>query len=202
MIAGVITVPSRKTALEELRSLIEPSVDRFEVFTDEFRQGHWFNYARCMTAMLDKAGKDEPVLILTDDATTVPDWRDNWERIHKRAQNNIYVLFNRQRHLFNAQNITRGYVTGCQLRGYYDQATIFINQQGLMTNVLNWFHSEGYLHPRVYKRQKHLDVVVQEYLITHNMPWTMTIPTLFDHKPIKSTLGHDVGASPLYIGNL
>lgn len=202
MIAGVITIPSRKLALEELRSLIAPSVDRFEVFTDEYRQGHWFNYARCMTAMLDAAKPGEPVLVMTDDATTVPDWRERWEWLHNKARNDIYVLFNRQRHLFNPENMARGYVTGCPLRGYYDQATIFINQHGLMTNVLRWFEHEGKMHPRVRLRQKHLDVVVQEYLIAHNKQWTVSVPTLFDHKPIKSSLGHNVGGSPYYIGNL
>ena len=201
MRAGVITIPSRRAEVEELRALIAPSVDSFEIFEDTAMKGHWFNYARCLEEMLNKARHKEPVLILTDDATTVPNWRQLWQQIHIKAQNNIYVLFNRKRNLLlNLENIARGYVTGCHPRGYYDQATIFINHQGLTKKILNWFDLEGQYHPKVSRRKKHLDVVIQEYLILNGMQWTVSVPSLFDHRLVKSSLGHTVGGSPNYIG--
>lgn len=202
MIAGIITIPSRKESVQELIALISPSVDRLEVFVDEQMQGQFFNYSRCLTAMLDSAKINEPVLICTDDVITIPGWRERWERLHAAAKNEIYVLFNRKRNLLlNQQNIDRGYVTGCHPRGYYDQAAIFINQHGLMRKILDWFEVEGQYHPKVNKRKTHLDVVVQEYLIHYKKPWTVSVPSLFDHKLIKSSLGHAVGVSPNYIGN-
>ena len=203
MIAGIITIPSREREVKNLCELILPSVDKLEIFVDDKMQGHWFNYARCMTTMLNQAKKNEPVLIMTDEVVTVKDWRERWEKIHAKAGDNIYVLFARQKHLFKPENINRGYITKLQLRGFYDQATIFINHNDLMDKALYWFHNEGGKeHPRVSYRTSHLDVVVQEYLLTHNIPWTITVPTLFDHLPIKSSLGHNIGGSPLYVGSI
>ena len=201
MIAGIITIPERIDAVHNLLTKIAPSVDSFKIFTDTEKRGHWFNYARCMDEMLSSAKYGEPVLVMTDDATTVSNWRERWEKIHKQAKSDIYVLFARQKHLFTEENIQREYVTKLQARGYYDQASIFINRPTLMKDVLHWFNTGGNNHPKVIKRQKHLDVVIQEYLLHHNIPWTITTPTLFDHLPIKSSLNHKIGSSPLYVGN-
>ena len=200
MIAGIITVPERQKELETLKKLIEPKVFKLATFIDEEHRGHWFNLSRCMKLMFDMAEKDEPVLIMTDDVTTVPDWYERWEAIHKKARNNIYVMMARQKHLFSKENIKRGYFTGLQLRGFYDHAVIYINQKDLMSRVMNWFDNGGCELPRVKNRTKHLDVVIQEYLLYNKIPWTITIPTLFDHIG-KSTIGHNVGSSPLFIGN-
>ena len=51
-------------------------------------------------------------------------------------------------------------------------------------------------------RQKHHDVVIQDYFVDNNIPWTITIPTLFEHTGVVSSLGHDVGQSILYKGNI
>jgi hypothetical protein len=204
MRAGIITIPGRPT-LPPLVELIEPSVDALEIFVDVDRRGHWWNLERCMRTVLPKAAVDEPVLILMDDATTVPDWRERWEKIHAEAQNDIYVMFARQRHLFTPENIARGWVTKSQKRGFYDLAAIFINRPTLMDDALRWYEATGKYEQPLARRipppqRKHLDVVIQEFLLSQGTAFTITIPTLFDHMAAPSTLGHGVGGSPLYIG--
>jgi hypothetical protein len=201
MKAGIITIPSRESYLKSLVPLIKPSVDELRIFVDTELKGHWFNLSRCMREMLGEAKIDEPILIMCDDVTTVKDWKSRWELIHNKAKNNIYVMMTRQRHLCTEENRLRGYITKCQPRGCYDHANIFINQQNLIPNIMKWFEDIGKYTKPLEKRSKHFDVVIQEYLIYHNIPWTITIPTLFNHIGNISTLGHNVGGSPCYIGD-
>lgn len=200
MIAGIIGVPSRTDIIDDLAAIIRPSVDRLEIFMDYERRGTWWNQSRAVRQLTAQAAAGQPVLVMTDDAVTVPDWRERWERIHAKAQNDIYTLFTRQRFLFKEPNLSRGYVTKCQPRGFYDQAMIFIDKPNFMQSVQAWYEAGGKNHPAVAPRKTHLDVVMQEYLIAHNMPWTITVPTIFDHRDVKSTLGHAVGKSPYYVG--
>lgn len=200
MIAGIIGVPSRARMIEDLAAVIRPSVDALEVFMDYDRRGTWWNQSRALRELSAKAAPGQPVLLMTDDAITVPDWRERWSRVHARARNSIYTLFTRQRFLFKEANLAAGYVTKCQARGFYDQAMIFIDRPDFMQSVETWFAAGGKDHPAVAPRRSHLDVVMQEYLIAHKIPWTITVPTLFDHRDVKSTLGHSVGKSPYFVG--
>lgn len=200
MIAGIVGVPKRLDLIDRLTALIEPQVDHLHVFLDNEYRGNWWNMSRTIKDLTNRAKPNEPVLIMTDDVTTVPDWRTHWERIHAQAKNDIYCLFSRQRFLFTASNMARGYVTKAQKRGFYDQAFILINQPTLIDDVLNWFLGPGKLARGVVGRERHLDVVIQEYLLTKNKPWTITVPTLFNHLPVQSTLGHKVGVSPYFVG--
>jgi hypothetical protein len=50
-------------------------------------------------------------------------------------------------------------------------------------------------------RQRHYDVIVQEYLIDNDIEWVTAIPTLFEHIGDVSSLGHNVGKSISYIGD-
>lgn len=200
MIAGIVGVPERAAQISELVDMLSPTVDRVKLFLDHDHRGTWWNQARTIREMTAAARPGEPVLITTDDAVTFPQWRRHWEMINAKARNRIYTMFSRQRFLFKPENLKRGYVTKCQERGFYDVAMIFIDYPDLIDRVEDWFESGGRVHPKVIKRQTHLDVVIQEYLITHNIPWTITIPTLFDHRTIKSSLGHNIGLSPFYLG--
>jgi hypothetical protein len=92
-----------------------------------------------------------------------------------------------------------GYAKGCFARGFYDQAVMYINQQDLIDNVEKWFDERGRTLIDE-KRAKHFDVVLQDYLIDIGHEWVVTIPTLFDHVGERSTMGHDVGGSVIYIG--
>ena len=51
-------------------------------------------------------------------------------------------------------------------------------------------------------RQKHFDVVVQDYLVDTERPWTVTVPTWFEHIGEQSSLGHSIGKSILFAGDL
>ena len=203
MKAGVITIPERMEPLRRLLDVIEPEVGEVAVFCDTEHRGAWWNSWRMFSSMLPNAGIDEPVLLMEDDAITVPGFRAMWERIHSEAQDGLYTLFGRQRHLFKAENMARGYVTKVQARGWYDQAAIFINQQSLPEDVRGWFESGGleYMNDKRAKSANHFDLVLQEYLVYHGIPWTITTPTLFDHQSVASSLGHKIGGSPAYIGN-
>jgi hypothetical protein len=200
MKAGVITVKGREKSLLNLRNLIEPNVDEFTVFIDVERRGQAWNLSRCMKEMIDSAKKDEPVLIMTDDVITVKDWRKRWEAIHKQANNTIYTFFSRQRVSFKPQNLARGYVTGYNRRGFYDQAVIYINQHGLTDRINEWFNNQGKISIKPTYRQKWYDVIIQEYLIENKIPWTLSTPTLFEHVGDKSTVGHSIGKSVQYVG--
>jgi len=197
MIAGVITTPNRQKYLNDLIKLIAPKVDKFVIFNDQHRQGHTWNYKRCVREATALAKTDEPVLIMTDDVTTVPDWRDRFEALQYKVPNDIYTFFTRQRHMIKYSEA--GYAKGCFARGFYDQAVIYINQQDLMDKVEAWFDEKGktIMNPN---RAKHFDVVVQDYLIDVGHEWVVTVPTLFDHIGEESTMGHDIGGSIAYIG--
>ena len=201
MIAGIITVAGREHLLNPLVEVIKPSVDELRIFTDTERRGNWFNMNRCMDEMLNLAKQDEPVLITCDDVITVKDWRMRWEEIHSRAKDNIYVMMSRQKHMFTIPNIRRGYVTRCQPRGFYDHAIIYINQRRFLDNVLTWFETIGKDLETVKKRTNHFDVVMQEYMVYQGVRWTTTVPTLFNNIGDVSTLGHNIGGSPMYIGD-
>ena len=203
MIAGVITIPERVEPLGRLLDVVKPEVASVSVFCDDAHRGQRWNYQRMFFAMLSNATGGEPVLLMTDDAITVPGFRTMWERIHSKAKDSLYTLFGRQRHLFNAANLARGYVTKVQARGWYDPAAIFINQQSLPEEVSGWLESGGreYMNDKRAKSANHFDLILQEYLVFHKIPWTITTPTLFDHQCVASSLGHVIGRSPAYIGN-
>jgi hypothetical protein len=201
MKGGVITTGDRPQYLNPLLDILLPVIPDMQVFLDIDKRGHWWNLSRTMSSMLNSAQNGEPVLICCDDVITVPDWRERWERIHAAAQCNIYCMASRRRHLFKPSIMNQGYITGCIPRGYYDWATIFIDQQGLMERVLAWFEAGGrYTYP-VIKRQKHLDVVIQEYLIDHRQAWVTTVPCLFDHIGSSSVMNHSIGRVPVYVGD-
>lgn len=202
MIAGVCAVESRAENVRHMEALIGPYVRRFDVYWDYERRGHWWNYTRTLRETLAQAGRDEPALVLTDDVTTVPDWYERWLRLQAQVQRQVYVLFCRQRHIFKPENIARGYTVGTPKRGFYDQATIFVNLPHLVDDALAWFAGPGQDHPRVRNRRKHVDVVIQEYLTEFGIEWVNATPTLFDHQPLKSEMGHAVGGSPCYVGRL
>lgn len=198
MIAGVITTPNRQQYLYELIPQIAPHVDKYFIFNDTQRQGQVFNLRRCMATVLPLAKPNEPVLITTDDVTAVPDWKERFARLRQQVDSPIYQFFTRQRHLLKYRD--QGYAKGIFKRGFYDQAFILINQHDLIPKIDAWFESRGRtIMPEA--RQKHYDVVIQEYLVDNEIEWVVTVPTLFEHVGDLSTLGHSVGASICFAGD-
>jgi len=202
MRAGIITVPERKETLKKLLEIVAPEIPRIKIYRDFEHRGPWWNYWRMFVEMVGGANVDEPIILFNDDALPSRGFRKAWEEIHSRAQSDIYSLFALQKHLFTPENLNRGYVTKVQRRGFYTQGTVYINQQELPRKIKEWFTNarEEDLSPRlrmIRKRAyKALDVVIQDYLVYHDIPWTITIPTLVDHQKVKSTLGHSIGTSP------
>lgn len=186
--------------IEELSSLIRPHVESLTVYMDYERRGCYWNTFRAIHSTNLRATPGQPALVMTDDAITVPDWRDRWEKIHSDAKADLYCLFSRQRHLFKPDSIERGYVKKIHPGGFYDHATIYIGQQRLIPSVESWYAKKGRWLPKIAAKSHHPDIMIQEYLIAHERPWVVATPTLFDHRPCKSTLGHDIGPSPCYIG--
>ena len=203
MIAGIIGVPKRAESIKNLSELIAPSVDRLEVFMDENYRGMTWNSMRAHSTLLSQAKLDEPVLIMTDDVTTVPDWRERWEKIHAEANDRIYCLYAAKRHLFKPQNLARGWVKGHFRRCYYDPAVILVNQHDLVDRVEAW--KLNWTPPSEWARKKSarwFDWRIQYYLEDRKIPFTITTPTLLDHLLIKSTLGHAWSeGSPHYVGS-
>ena len=197
MIAGVITTPNRQQYLYNLIPQIAPYVDKFLIFNDTNRQGQVYNQRRCLGTILPMAEQDEPVLVMTDDVTTVPDWKARFEALQREVPNDIYTFFTRKRNLAKYEG---GYVKGCIPRGFYDQAVIYINQHDLIPRIDKWMELRGKsVIPEM--RQRHYDVIVQEYLIDNGIEWVTAIPTLFEHIGDVSSLGHNVGKSISYIGD-
>jgi hypothetical protein len=198
MIAGIITTPKRQQYLMDLIKVIAPQVDKLIIYNDEEKRGHTWNYKRCVKETTALAKPNEPVLIMTDDVITVPDWRKRFEDLQKEIPNEIYTFFTRQKNLLKHSD--KGFYKACIPRGFYDQAIVYINQQDLMDNVDEWFIKKGqFIIPE--KRAKHFDVVIQSYLIDIGQEWVVTVPTLFDHIGAVSTLGHNIGGSIAYIGD-
>lgn len=201
MKAGIITTPDRQEYLPQLVKLISPQVDVLKIFNDEKKQGHTYNLSRCMEDMLDNAQNGEPILIMCDDVTTVPDWKARFLDLHYKANGEIYCFMNRRRHLFTEENKARGYVKGIFPGAYYDHATVFINQQGLIGRIRKWQAEVGN-ELLGEKFAKHFDNVIQEYFVRNKQEWVVTTPTLFDHVGEVSALGHSIGGSPDYIGKI
>jgi hypothetical protein len=199
MRAGIITIPNRNHYLNSLTDCLEVNDIEYKLFIDYRKQGAFWNYMRMFKEMLEGAKKDEPILLCTDDVITTYDFRMRFEKLHAEVGSELYTFFTRQRHLLKYKDV--GYVTKVQKRGWYDQASVFINQQDLPCKVETWFETHGkYLMNE--NRQKHHDVVIQDYFVDNNIPWTITVPTFFEHTGVVSSLGHDVGQSILYIGNV
>jgi hypothetical protein len=199
MRAGIITIPNRNHYLNSLTDCLEVNDIKYKLFIDYRKQGAFWNYMRMFKEMLQGAKKDEPILLCTDDVITTYDFRMRFEKLHAEVGSELYTFFTRQRHLLKYKDV--GYVTKVQKRGWYDQASVFINQQDLPNKVETWFETHGkYLMNE--NRQKHHDVVIQDYFVDNNIPWTITVPTFFEHTGVVSSLGHDVGQSILYIGNV
>jgi len=199
MIAGIITTPNRQQYLYDLVKVICPFVDKLYIFNDKEHKGHTDNMKKCMTTCLHKARVNEPVLIMCDDVTTIPEWYRYFTELHNKAQHDIYTFMSRQSRLFTEENIQRGYVKGLFSRGFYDHAVMYINQFDLVERIDRWFMEKGKDQiPLV--RQNHYDVIIQEYLIDTKREWVLTIPTLFDHIGGESNLSHDIGGSVNYLG--
>lgn len=201
MIAGIITTPNRQEHLYDLVKLIAPYVRKLIIFNDIESKGHTQNMKQCMKTCLQEAYINEPVLIMCDDVVTVPDWYERFEDLHREVGHNIYTFMSRQRHLFTEENIQRGYVKGLFKKGFYDHAVIYINQFHLVDDIDDWFRAVGKKIIPL-SRQKHYDVIIQEYLIANGFDWVLTTPTLFDHIGNKSNFNHDIGGSYKYIGNI
>lgn len=202
MKAGIITTPNRQDFLPDMVRLIAPYVDSLKIYNDVEMKGHTYNYRRCMDELLGSAEKDEQVLIATDDMTTIPNWYSYFQDLHLRAKSDIYCLFNRKGHIWSKPRLTYGAVKGVFPGAFYDAATVFINQQGLPGKIREWekTHMDEELSPKL---QKHFDNVIQGYLVYTGTPWVVTVPTLFEHIGDKSSvLGHSVGRSYQYIGNV
>lgn len=203
MIAAIMAVPKRQEAVAQLRALIEPFVSQVLVYEDTEYKGQPWNYSRVLCSALPIAKPNEPVLILTDDAVTVPDWYARWAALHTAARHDVYCLFTRQRHLFKPEHLARGYVKKVHKGGFYDQAAVFINRPSLGWDVADWLARYGATWPGLKNKTQHYDIVVQEYLIAHDIPWVVSVPTLFDHRQdLKSLLGHRIGGSPMYVGQV
>lgn len=196
MRAGIVTIPNKRDAyLYPLIDVLEESGCKVELFVDYNRKGHTWNYQQALEGMLDNAGKDEPVLITTDDVITKPEWLDDWKKIHSETKTDLYSLFTRRPHLRKYESV--GYYKGVVKRGFYDQASIFINQQGLNKKIQDWLQVEGKIFiPE--KRRRHYDVCVQDYFVFHLMEWTTAVPCLFEHIGDISTLGHNIGKAICY----
>ncbi len=198
MLAGVITTPKRQNYLYDLIPMIAPEVDKFFIFNDIQHQGQVFNLRRCMATLLPMAKQNEPVLIMTDDVMTTPDWKARFEKIHLEAKHDIYTFFTRRPN--HAKFAEQGWGKGVFPRGFYDQAVIYINQQDLIPKIDKWFEERGKeIMPLA--RQKHYDVVIQDYLVDNNIEWVVTVPTLFEHVGDVSVLGHSIGRSINYAGD-
>ena len=200
MRAGIITVPDRQMYLNPLIDVLESQGIEVKIFVDYKKQGHHYNFKRMLFDMLENAEKDEPILLCDDDMITTSDFLHRFNDIHKKAKDNLYTLFARQNHLFKPDIIKQGYITKVQKRGFYGCAAVYINQNDLPKKMFDWFEKEGrFIISK--QRQNHLDVIMQDYFVHNNIPWTITIPTLFEHVGFISSLGHSIGQSKLYIGN-
>ena len=196
MKAGIVTIPNKRdTYLYPLIDVLEKSGCEVKLFVDYHRQGHTFNFQQALEGMLDSAGKDEPILITMDDVITDVNWIADWKEIHQEAQTELYSLFTRRPHLRKYES--QKYYKGVVKRGFYDHASIYINQQGLNRRVQNWLQNEGKKFiPE--KRRNHYDVCVQDYFVYHNIEWTTPVPCLFEHIGDISTLGHNIGKAISY----
>lgn len=191
IVAAILATQDRVDYIGELVEKLTPHVGKVEIFVDTERRGHTWNARRAMR-MVEEADEGQPVLMLDDDMLPAPDWAARWRKIQQMSGSNIFSLFTRQRRL--AKLASRGYAHGIFGRGFYLAAAILVDQRGLLQAVDDWTATEGKDHPR----KAHYDVMMQEYLITHRMPWVVTVPTLFDHVSTKSTLGHSIGRSPFF----
>jgi len=202
LVAGIVGVPQRAWMIEELRALVEPHVDSLVVYMDEERKGCLWNMHRAIQETAARARDGEAALVMTDDAITVPGWRDRYERIAQEVDAAAYCLFSRQRHVFKPENLARGYTYGVHRGGFYDLATVYIRQRTLIPRVRQWYATRGQFRKSVATRAHHPDILIQEYLVAHEIPWVVSAPSLFDHREGRSTIGHKIGRSPCYIGRL
>lgn len=212
IVAAVITTPDRQMYLGPLLERLTPLCQEVRIFNDVHKWGHRYNYGRALKVMCREwhqeegldvqftAGKHMPILVCTDDMITVPDWLQRWQAIHEEAERSIYCLFSRKRSVFTPENIARGYHVGTPARGFYDAATIFINQPYLPWQADDWFEREG-RHKMTAQRAKHWDVILQEYLIDQGKEWVTCTPSLFEHVGKISTMQHKIGGATVYVGN-
>ena len=211
MKCGIVAVRSRTQHVEQLAAVLRPGVDDVEVFWDDSRRGAWWNYSRTIEALTGKAKPGEPVLICTDDAVTVPNWRDLWEDLHSKAKAHRYCLFHGSKDLLTPENLERGYAEGILYRAWCDQAMVLIDQDRLMFDFKKWLWMDGGLHSKWLHHRKivlpkgklqYIDIAVEGYLIANKLSWCVPCPTIFDHAPLPSITGHKVGEykSPAYVG--
>ena len=211
---GIVGVKSRLAHITKLRQHLAIGMqpdDEIRVFWDDKRLGHWWNYSRTVETLTKAAKPGEPVMICTDDAVTVPDWRDRWEALHSKAQAQRYCLFHGSKDLLTDANLQKGYAEGILYRAWCDQAMVLIDQPTLMEDCKRWLwmenglHSKWLHHRRIIQkdgRPDYLDIATEGYLIAKKLPWVAACPTIFDHAPLPSEVGHKVGEykSPQYVG--
>ena len=211
MKAAIVAVRSRSQHVDQLAAVLQGGVDSLDVFWDDKRQGAWWNYSRTIEVMTGKAKPGEPVLICTDDAVTVPDWRDRWEALHSTAQAQRYCLFHGSKDLITPENLERGYAEGILYRAWCDQAMVLIDQPTLMQDFKRWLWFDNGLHSKWLHHRKivaakgrlqYIDIATEGYLIAKKLSWVAACPTIFDHAPLASITGHRVGEykSPSYVG--
>jgi len=207
MIAAIGTIPERVKLTQPLMSVLEDTCDKLHVFVDAKKRGQLFNFFRMMEYSLKEAAENEPVIICTDDAITIPSWRTKWEAVHEQAQCSVYSLYQTRKFYFTEENIARGYVINKKnWPGYYDQASVWINHHDFIPKLHKWMNERGsvVIPKRIWagiEKGKQFDWVIQYYLNDNDIEYATTIPTLFNHQNWESSLGHCIGTSPMYIGH-
>mgnify|MGYP001447738865 CR=1 FL=1 len=200
MLVGIITTPKRQQYLSQLLASVTPYADKTFVYNDLEMQGATYNQSRILREVLPLAKPNEPVLMLDDDMVLTDNWYEDWQKIHEQAQADTYVLFTRHRHLLKYEAISRGWTKGLFKNSLYTCAIIYINQPDLADQVDQWYETRG-KELLTEKRAKHYDVVLQTYFVDNGHEYVVTTPTLADHIGVQSTLGHQIGGSPMYKGN-
>lgn len=205
MIANICTTADRQDYLPKLVEMIAPYARVLTVGNDLGKRGYTWNFMDGLRRMLSMRNHGEAMMLCTDDTELCRDWHREYSRVALESGADAVCLFTRKRNVprIAAESGDRGYVYGVFPRGFYDQAVVLSGGywDGIDRKLEEWLDNGG--REKLGKRANHIDVVLQEYLIDQNHPWAVTYPTLAEHAGAEnSVLGHSVGRSILYRGDL
>lgn len=187
--AGIMSIrdEERENSVREMLSSLN-GIQTY-VFIDEERKGHPFNFTQMLYHFCNIIPLDETdyVILCTDDVDFNKGWYDELNKVIKETNYDIYSLFTNRK--VNKTN-EYGYV-GTNKHSLYDVCVVY--KASLFTpEYYKEFIKYTEDKTRTIKEKKHYDIMHSHFVRDKGYEVLVIQPNLVKHKPLKSTLGHNV----------
>ncbi len=174
--------------------------DDIRIFDDDWTYWLIKNKQRCFRETLRVAKEvNWMALILEDDILFCEKFKQELVMAINNSWTPIISLFTRQKHIINKAYLW--IAEWCFKRWFYEQAILWRDNFDLYEKCWEYYESNLKFTMPI-ERQKHHDVILQDFMVENWIKWSITMPTLVEHIWVISSMKHQVWKSILFIDNI